>query len=168
MNLLEEQFSKIKNYHVAIDYKGTDLIFLHKVIEGGTDESYGIEVAQLAGFPLKVIDRARGLRSKIAQAKLTNGLPPIIKDSQANEAMKRSSEAFVPLVIQDGPKVSDEDLHKTISKTSNKPRSLMTFVSLKEYEAIVSELKNFDIAKNTPLDALVKIQEWQKKLKELT
>ena len=168
LNLLEEQFSKIKNYHVAIDYKGTDLIFLHKVIEGGTDESYGIEVAQLAGFPLEVIDRARGLRSKIAQPKLTNGLPPIIKDPQANQAMKHSSEAFVPPVIQDGPKVSDEDLHKTISKTSNKPRSLMTFVSLKEYEAIVSELKNFDIAKNTPLDALVKIQEWQKKLKELT
>ena len=167
LNLLEEQFPRIKNYHVAIEYEGTNLIFLHKVFEGGTDESYGIEVAQLAGFPLDVIEHARNLRTKIAHEKLLNGSYITDQNSDLNPVKKHSSETSFPIITPDEVKVQDQDLRKQMNKTSSKTRSLMTFMSSKEYEIIISELKNFDISKSTPLDALIKMQEWQKRLKEL-
>ncbi len=55
---LEEKVPGIKNYQVAVKEKGEDIIFLRKIIEGGTDESYGIHVAKLAGVPRTVVTRA--------------------------------------------------------------------------------------------------------------
>ena len=48
----------IKNYQIAVKEKGEDIIFLRKIIQGGTDESYGIHVAKLAGVPKKVLQRS--------------------------------------------------------------------------------------------------------------
>ena len=56
---LEEINSGIRNFSVAVVKKGDEIKFLHKIIEGGTDDSYGIEVAKLAGLPKKVIDSAK-------------------------------------------------------------------------------------------------------------
>ena len=55
---LEEKIEGIKNYSIAVKEKGEDIIFLRKIIEGGTDESYGIHVAKLAGVPNPVVTRA--------------------------------------------------------------------------------------------------------------
>jgi DNA mismatch repair protein MutS len=55
---LEEKVEGIKNYSVAVKEKGEDIIFLRKIVEGGTDESYGIHVAKLAGVPNTVVSRA--------------------------------------------------------------------------------------------------------------
>ena len=55
---LEEKVEGIKNYHIAVKEKGEDIIFLRKILEGGTDESYGIHVAKLAGVPKNVVTRA--------------------------------------------------------------------------------------------------------------
>jgi len=55
---LEEKIEGIKNYSVAVKEKGEDVIFLRKIVEGGTDESYGIHVAKLAGVPNTVVIRA--------------------------------------------------------------------------------------------------------------
>ena len=55
---LEEKIEGIKNYSIAVKEKGEDIIFLRKIIEGGTDESYGIHVAKLAGVPNTVVTRA--------------------------------------------------------------------------------------------------------------
>ena len=55
---LEEKVDGIKNYQVAVKEKGEDIIFLRKILEGGTDESYGIHVAKLAGVPKTVVSRA--------------------------------------------------------------------------------------------------------------
>ncbi len=55
---LEEKVEGIKNYQVEVKEKGEDIIFLRKIIEGGTDESYGIHVAKLAGVPRSVVTRA--------------------------------------------------------------------------------------------------------------
>ena len=55
---LENKVDGIKNYSVAVKEKGEDIIFLRKIIEGGTDESYGIHVAKLAGVPKNVVTRA--------------------------------------------------------------------------------------------------------------
>src|SRR3989338_4762246 len=63
MNKLAEKFSRIKNYNVAVREKEGEVIFLRKLIEGGTDQSYGIHVAKLAGLPQEVVERAREIQS---------------------------------------------------------------------------------------------------------
>jgi len=65
LNKLEEKIQGVKNYQVAIQETAEKVIFLHKVIKGGTDRSYGIEVARLAGLPQAVINRARDIQTDI-------------------------------------------------------------------------------------------------------
>ena len=56
---MEREYEGVRNFSVAVSKRGDDLRFLHKIVEGGTDDSYGIEVAKLAGLPQKVIARAK-------------------------------------------------------------------------------------------------------------
>ena len=55
---MEQELSGVKNYSVAVKERGKDIIFLRRIIPGGTDRSYGVHVARLAGLPKKVVDRA--------------------------------------------------------------------------------------------------------------
>lgn len=66
---LEGRVDGIKNYSVAVIKKGEDIKFLRKIVEGGVDDSYGIEVAKLAGLPPKVLKRAKELLSEMEQEK---------------------------------------------------------------------------------------------------
>ncbi len=56
---MEKEYKGVKNFSVAVTKRGDDIKFLHKIIPGGTDDSYGIEVAKLAGLPNKVVERAK-------------------------------------------------------------------------------------------------------------
>ena len=56
---MEKEYEGIRNFSIAVTKRGDDIKFLHKIVEGGTDDSYGIEVAKLAGVPQKVISRAK-------------------------------------------------------------------------------------------------------------
>ena len=67
---LEEKIAGIKNYSVAVKEKGEDIIFLRKIMEGGTDESYGIHVAKLAGVPNDVVKRANKILNSLEKAGL--------------------------------------------------------------------------------------------------
>lgn len=64
---LEEFSSNIKNYSVAVKERGDDVVFLRRVVPGGTDRSYGIQVAKLAGLPAPVLKRARALLAELEQ-----------------------------------------------------------------------------------------------------
>ena len=55
---LEQELSGVKNYSVAVKERGRDIVFLRRIVPGGTDRSYGVHVARLAGLPKKVLDRA--------------------------------------------------------------------------------------------------------------
>jgi len=82
---LEEKIEGVKNYSVAVKEKGEDVIFLRKIVQGGTDESYGIHVAKLAGVPNRVVKRAGEILRKMEK---TN----IIKNSkEAKEDKKQVS-----------------------------------------------------------------------------
>ena len=65
---LEEKVEGIKNYSVAVKEKGEDVIFLRKIVEGGTDESYGIHVAKLAGVPNTVVTRANKILKSLEKS----------------------------------------------------------------------------------------------------
>ncbi|MBS3162906.1 DNA mismatch repair protein MutS [Candidatus Woesearchaeota archaeon] len=65
LNKLSATFSKIKNYNIAVKETGDEIIFLRKLLEGGTDKSFGVYVAKLAGLPESVINRAREVQSEL-------------------------------------------------------------------------------------------------------
>ena len=69
---LEEKKEGIKNYSIAVKEKGEDVIFLRKIVRGGTDESYGIHVARLAGVPKDVTTRANEILKNIEKKNILN------------------------------------------------------------------------------------------------
>ncbi len=70
---LEEKIEGVKNYSIAVKEKGEDIIFLRKIIRGGTDESYGIHVAKLAGVPKIVTQRANKILCSLERKNILNG-----------------------------------------------------------------------------------------------
>ena len=65
LTVVEQEIEGVKNYHIAAKKRKDDIIFLRKIVPGGADQSYGIEVAKLAGVPNKVIDRARDILAEL-------------------------------------------------------------------------------------------------------
>ncbi|MBI2102940.1 DNA mismatch repair protein MutS [Candidatus Woesearchaeota archaeon] len=67
MNKLAEKFPRMRNYNIAVKEEKGEVIFLRKLVVGGTDQSYGIHVAQVAGLPSQVISRAREIQQLLEQ-----------------------------------------------------------------------------------------------------
>ena len=65
---MEEKLPNVKNYNIAVKKRGEQMIFLRKIVPGATDDSYGIEVARLAGLPNAVITRAREILAELEQS----------------------------------------------------------------------------------------------------
>ena len=86
---LEEKVEGIKNYHIAVKEKGEDVIFLRKILEGGTDESYGIHVAKLAGVPKNVVTKA----NKILRS-LEKGGVKIKEEPEAKKQVEGQFDLF--------------------------------------------------------------------------
>ncbi|NLP14062.1 MAG: DNA mismatch repair protein MutS [Clostridium sp.] len=68
---LEEKMDGVKNYCISVEEKGEDIVFLRKILRGGANNSYGIQVARLAGVPDKVIGRAKELLKELKDADIT-------------------------------------------------------------------------------------------------
>ena len=73
LTAVEQEISGVRNYHIAAKKRKDDVVFLRKIIPGGADQSYGIEVAKLAGVPGRVINRAREI---LAQLEAQGGAAP--------------------------------------------------------------------------------------------
>ncbi|MBO5299168.1 MAG: DNA mismatch repair protein MutS, partial [Clostridia bacterium] len=68
---LEHEYDGIRNYNIAAKKRGKDIIFLRKIVKGGTDDSYGIDVARLAGVPDEIIKRAETILSELESGKMS-------------------------------------------------------------------------------------------------
>jgi len=75
LKVLEESLEGVKNYSIAVKKRGKDIIFLRKIISGGASDSYGIEVAALAGVPDEVTDRAGQVLSKLESGQIAANAP---------------------------------------------------------------------------------------------
>lgn len=82
---LENKLEGIKNYHIAVKEKGEDVIFLRKILEGGTDESYGVHVARLAGVPKAVTKRANEILKTLERKS-------ILKEGAGTKSEKSKNE----------------------------------------------------------------------------
>ncbi len=85
MTALEEEKEGIKNYSIAVKEKGEDIIFLRKIVKGGTDESYGVHVAKLAGVPKDVTKRANEILKTLERKS-------ILKNAKTTKAEKQKQE----------------------------------------------------------------------------
>lgn len=104
LNKLSEKYSGIKNYNVLVNEDSEDIVFLHKIIKGGTDRSYGIHVAKLAGLPKKVIEESKKIMSSIEDN-------DIIKD-HVEPSDKDSSK-----VNEDNLSIEDDNIKREIHIT---------------------------------------------------
>jgi DNA mismatch repair protein MutS len=76
LSALEGEIPGVKNYHIAAKKRADDIIFLRKIIQGGADQSYGVEVAKLAGVPPRVIHRAREILEELESGARAQTPPP--------------------------------------------------------------------------------------------
>ena len=85
MTTLEEEGNGIKNYSIAVKEKGEDIIFLRKIVQGGTDESYGVHVAKLAGVPKDVTKRANEILKSLERKSILKDKPQTKSEKQKQE-----------------------------------------------------------------------------------
>jgi len=85
LTALAESKTRVKNYNIAVREWNEQIIFLRKLIEGGTNRSYGIQVARLAGIPGHVIDRAKKILSVIENDTRGSGRTPLFSDGDTIE-----------------------------------------------------------------------------------
>lgn len=136
---LEGKIPGVNNYCIAVKEKGDDIVFLRKIIKGGADKSYGIQVAKLAGVPDSVIERAKELVDELVHADITGA----IKDLAQNQKKTKPKPVHYDEV----------DL-----------KQMSLFDTVKDQD-ILEELKNLDISNLTPVDALNTLYRFQTKLK---
>ena len=138
---LEGKISNVNNYCIAVKEKGDDIVFLGKIVKGGADKSYGIQVAKLAGVPDLVIDRAKEIVEELAEGDITARVSEI--------AVREKSAKKKPKV----KKYDEVDMAQ-----------MSLFDTVKD-DDVLEELKNLDVGNMTPIDALNTIYRLQNKLK---
>lgn len=137
---LEGKISNVNNYCIAVKEKGDDIIFLRKIVKGGADKSYGIQVARLAGVPESVTSRAKEIVEELVQADITTR----IKD----------------IAVQDGEKPKIKAKHYDEVDLAQ----MSLFDTVKD-DDVIQEIEDLDLANLTPIDALNTLYQLQNKLK---
>ena len=138
---LEGLMSGVTNYCIAVKEQGDDIVFLRKIVKGGADKSYGIQVAKLAGVPDSVINRAKELVEQLVDSDLA---------ARTREIAEGSAPAG----------------HKPVPKPDDVEMSQLTLFDTVREDDIIEELKNLELGNMTPIDALNTLYRMQTKLKK--
>ncbi|MGG7177644.1 DNA mismatch repair protein MutS [Clostridium paraputrificum] len=164
---LEGTIKGVKNYSVAVKEIDNNVIFLRKIVEGGADQSYGIEVAKLAGLPTSVISRAKEIleglegdaRIEINHKPHLEGEIAITDNSEEVELLRKEISRIKnekEKTDREIIRVNDELKQVKINKDkaiSEKDNMQIDFVYM-EKEALLKELSNCDVMNMTPMDAM--------------
>lgn len=138
---LEGKMTNVNNYCIAVKEQGDNIVFLRKIIKGGADKSYGIQVAKLAGVPDMVIDRAKEIVSQLVDNDISEKIQSIVidtKDKQVKTVTKHYDEV---------------DLGQ------------MSLFDTTTDEDVVKELMDIDLESLRPIDALNELYKLQNMLK---
>lgn len=190
---LEEEFSDVKNYSVAVQENNNGIVFLRKIIEGGADKSYGIYVAELAKLPQEVINRSKEILKDLEKNHIQQDLSNTINvktqlsnkenriDDKVYETLKNEYETF-----KNNINIKENDYNLNIGKLKSEINKLkrenkelkesnsqdevavtqISFGSVCD-ESLVEEIKNLDILNMTPLDAMNALYSLQTKAKNV-
>ncbi len=138
---LEGKIDNVHNFCIAVKESGDDIVFLRKIIKGGADRSYGIQVAKLAGVPDMVIDRAKEISSSLAMQDITSVLESISSGEGSGQKNRK------------------------VTKPDEVDSGQLSFFDLVSDEDLLGEIENIDISNLTPLDALNTLYRLQNKIK---
>jgi DNA mismatch repair protein MutS len=160
---LEGRLEGVNNYCIAVKEQGEDIVFLRKIVKGGADKSYGIQVAKLAGVPNSVLKRA----SEIASELSGNDLALKAKNLTLPDA-KPSEQEFVQEDLLLYGFLDTSSSKNSTNKKDRKPKDNNQFslFSVTGNEDIITELRDMDISRLTPIDALNKIYLLQERIKD--
>ena len=136
---LEGKLDNVNNYCIAVKEKGDDIVFLRKIVKGGADKSYGIQVAKLAGVPDSVIERAKEIAEELGRHDIVDFTE--ILSNKKNSATKKKKEHL-----------DEVDLTQ------------MSLFDAVNDNDIIEELKEIDVGNLTPIEALNKLYELQNKI----
>ncbi len=139
---LEGTIDSVNNYCIAVKEQGDDIVFLRKIVAGGADKSYGIQVAKLAGVPDSVINRAKEILADLVDADISAKAKDIAKLGAGSAKTKKKMT-----------KPDDVDLEQ------------MTLFDAVKDDDIIEELKNIDLGNLTPIEALNTLYKLQNKVK---
>lgn len=157
---LEGRLEGVNNYCIAVKEQGEDIVFLRKIVKGGADKSYGIQVAKLAGVPSNVLKRATEIVTELTG----NDLALKAKNMTLPEVDMVQEEIIQEeLALED--LLTQESLQSKKSKKAKNTNQLSLF-AVSGNEDIIAELRDLDIARLTPIDAMNKIYQLQKKIKD--
>jgi DNA mismatch repair protein MutS len=126
---LEQSLVGVKNLNVAVKEWNEDVVFLHRIVRGGADKSYGIHVARLAGIPTQVNDRAKDILTQL----------------EIDHINKYGQSKITP-----PPKKSGSPIQLTLFDWGEHP--------------VLDRIRDTDLSQTTPLQALQRIEQWQKEL----
>ena len=132
---LEGSIDGVNNYCIAVKERGDDIVFLRKIVRGGADRSYGIQVAKLAGVPDSVIERAKEIAAEL-------------------------SDADISVKARDIANAS-----KPVDRVADVEAEQISFFDTVKDEDILKELEEMDISNMTPMDAMNALYKLQNKLK---
>ncbi|WP_051538060.1 DNA mismatch repair protein MutS [Butyrivibrio proteoclasticus] len=137
---LEGKMDNVNNYCIAVKENGDDIVFLRKIIKGGADKSYGIQVAKLAGVPDMVIDRAKEIVSELSDNDITDKVQALVKENKLDKKVR--------VKHYDDVDIDQMSLFDTVTD-----------------EEVLRRLGEIDITTLTPMDALNTLYKLQSDLK---
>ncbi len=155
---LEGKIDSVNNYCIAVKEQGEDIIFLRKIISGGADKSYGIQVAKLAGVPDGVLKRARDIVEELS----LNDITDKAKSMKAVTVQEETSEEVY--LSECGAALEQKE------KNGRKSRELENQISLFDYQfaepSYIEEIRGLNLNAMTPMDAMNYLYQLQEKVKQ--
>ncbi len=171
---LEGEIHGVRNYSVAVKEVDNNIIFLRKIIEGGADQSYGIEVAKLAGIPDEVINRAKEILETLEMESSKDNLDLALKEvntskGEINEAaITTSYEVKETLVEENKVEIKEEVISKASEvKTHKEDDQIQLDFSAIGKDNLIKELSEVDILSLNPMEAMNRLYALVKEAKNL-
>ncbi|EGS5728660.1 DNA mismatch repair protein MutS [Clostridium perfringens] len=171
---LEGEIHGVRNYSVAVKEVDNNIIFLRKIIEGGADQSYGIEVAKLAGIPDEVINRAKEILEKLEMESSKDNLDLALKEVNASKedieeaSIKASYEVKETIVEEDKIEIKEEVISKASeAKTHKEDDQIQLDFSAIGKDNLIKELSEVDILSLNPMEAMNRLYALVKEAKNL-
>ncbi|HFE9682462.1 TPA: DNA mismatch repair protein MutS [Clostridium perfringens] len=171
---LEGEIHGVRNYSVAVKEVDNNIIFLRKIIEGGADQSYGIEVAKLAGIPDEVINRAKEILETLEMESSKDNLDLALKEVNASKedieeaSIKASYEVKKTLVEENKVEIKEEVISKSSEvKTHKEDDQIQLDFSAIGKDNLIKELSEVDILSLNPMEAMNRLYALVKEAKNL-
>ncbi|WEV20501.1 DNA mismatch repair protein MutS [Clostridium perfringens] len=171
---LEGEIHGVRNYSVAVKEVDNNIIFLRKIIEGGADQSYGIEVAKLAGIPDEVINRAKEILETLEMESSKDNLDLAFKEVNASkedieEASITTSYEVKETLVEDKIEIKEEVISKSSEAKTHKKEDdqIQLDFSAIGKDNLIKELSEVDILSLNPMEAMNRLYALVKEAKNL-